>query len=329
MILAGDLGATNARLVLAGLEGRPKVRASLPSRDFPSFDALLETFLREAGVSAGTVRAAAFGVAGPVIDGVCKTTNLPFSISEKGLGKRFRIPHVALMNDLSAIARGAVAMPSARVSVWKDRRPAKHGANVAVIAAGTGLGESALVWDGTRHIALGTEGAHVDFAARSEREWRLAAFAKRELSLPHVSYETVAAASSLGLVYRFLVEDEGVREKKARHASVVKSADPSRKVSELALAGEGTAAREAVRVWAAIYGAEARNLALKTFATGGVYVCGGTSERLASIAREPFLKAFLDAGAMRGLVAGMPVALVTGDDVGLAGSLAHARALLK
>ncbi len=329
MILAGDLGATNARLVLAGPSGRAKTKASLSSRDFPTFDALVETFLREAGVAADTVRAAAFGVAGPVVDGVCKTTNLPFSISEKALAKRFRIPHVALMNDLVAIARGAVAASRSRVAVWKDRRPDVRGANVAVIAAGTGLGEAALVWDGARHVALGTEGAHVDFAARTEREWRLVEFAKATLGIAHVSYETVVAASSLGLVYRFLVEREGVREKKARHEAVVKSDDASRAVSELAVAGEGTAARAAVELWASIYGAEARNLALKTFATGGVYVCGGAAERLASIAREPFMKAFLDTGAMRELVAGMPVAQVSGDDLGLAGSLAHARGLLK
>jgi glucokinase len=329
MILAGDLGATNARLVLAGSDGRPKVRASLPSRDFKTFDALLEQFLRDAGVAAGTVRAAAFGVAGPVIAGVCKTTNLPFTISEKALAKRFRIPHVALMNDLVAIARGAVAASSSRVSVWKDRRPDRRGANVAVIAAGTGLGEAALVWDGARHVALGTEGAHVDFAPRTEREGRLLEFAKATLGLAHVSYETVVAASSIGLLYRFLVEGEGVREKKSRHAAVLTSDDASRMVSELALAGEGSAARAAVELWAAIYGAEARNLALKTFATGGVYVCGGAAERLASIAAEPFMKAFLDTGAMRELVAGMPVAQVSGDDLGLAGSLAHARGLLE
>lgn len=206
MILAGDVGGTNARFALLDDGGR-RVRHQevLESRSFRTFDAALECFLRGARekgrlAKMAEVRAASFGVAGPVVEGRVRTTNLPWVIDANQVERSLRLRNVSLLNDLVAVGLGARSAPASKLHVLHVGRPRKKPGNVAVIAAGTGLGEATFVSDGTHDVACATEGSHVDFAPRTPVEGRLLAVLAREFG--HVSYERVASGSILRTAHR-------------------------------------------------------------------------------------------------------------------------------
>jgi glucokinase len=338
-VLAGDIGGTRARFVLLDEPGKRIVYEQvLESQQHATFGDALSTFLaaaRDRHRGRVHVRAASLAIAGPVVDQRVKTTNLPWSIDARLVGRAFEIAHVSLLNDLVAVGFGALAAAPSKLEVVHVGRPKKRGANVAVIAAGTGLGEAAFVWDGARHVACATEGAHVTFAPRTPVETELAAQLGAEHG--HVSYERVAAGSSLAMLYRFFVEKRRVRESKACAATVANAPDPNVAVVDLAESGQSEAAMRALDLFCSVYGAEAGNLALKCLASGGVYVCGGVSTRLASIlahglpARRrragepsPFVAAFLAKGRMRSLLETIPVVVVKEPRAGILGAAAHA-----
>jgi glucokinase len=307
----------------------------LGSREHDRFESAVGKFLAGARkvTKKATIAAATFGIAGPVVDGRVKTTNLPWVVDASAVAKELDIPKVTLLNDLVAVGLGALEAPAAKLEVLHLGRPKTSGANVAVIAAGTGLGEAAFVWDGTRHVPLATEGAHVDFAPRTPIESELWSELVREYG--HVSYERVASGSTIHVLYNFFVRSRKVAESKSNAAHVLRAPDPNVAVVELAETGKSEAAMRAVDLWAAVYGAEASNLALKTLATGGVFVCGGASARLAKVLAKglpqrkakgpsPFVEAFRDKGRMRPLVEKIPVAVLTEPLAGLLGAASHA-----
>jgi glucokinase len=338
LVLAGDVGGTRARFALFEATGRRVLYQDvLESRRHASFEAALDRFLEAARSSVRgrvRVRAATFGIAGPVVEQRVKTTNLPWTIDARAVARAFDIEAVTLLNDLVAVGLGALAVPASKLTVVHRGRPKKKGANVAVIAAGTGLGEAAFIWDGAGYVPCATEGAHVDFAARTPLEVELAGSLAAEYG--HVSYERVASGSTISMLYRFFVRQRRVRESKAAASFIARAEDPNVAVVELAETGRSEAAMRALDLWCSIYGAEAANLALKTFATGGVYVCGGVSTRLAEIlafglparripaSTSPFVEAFLDKGRMRPLLETIPVAVVREPRAGLLGTAAHA-----
>ncbi|MBX3189011.1 MAG: glucokinase [Labilithrix sp.] len=337
MILAGDVGGTRARFALLDPKGkRVAHQAVLGSRGFRTFETALDAFLEGARAEKklkGAIVAASFGIAGPVVEQRVKATNLPWTIDARAIAREFDIVKVTLLNDLVAVGLGALACPPKKLAVIKGGAPQKKGGNLAVIAAGTGLGEAAFVWDGRGHVACPTEGAHVDFAPRDDLQldlWR--ALARTH---GHVSYEHVAAGSSIGVLYDFLVKSKRVKETATNAARISRAADRNVAIVDLALQGASEAAMRAIELWSALYGAEAGNLALKTLATAGVFVCGGASARLASVLARgvgrgrrpklsPFLEAFVDKGRMRGLLEKVPVAVVLEPLAGLLGAAGHA-----
>lgn len=352
MVLAGDVGGTNARFAFFDLEGKTILHDEiLPSRSFRSFEAAFATF--RARAPKAEILATTIGIAGPVVDRRVKTTNLPWTIDARKISRRFELSRVSLVNDLVAVGLGAVhGSRKHRVSIFGGY-PKTKGGNVAVIAAGTGLGEASLVWDGERHVASPSEGAHVDFAPRNAIERELLDVLARRYG--HVSYERVASGSTMHDVYEFLVR-RGRPEKKALARVVDEAEDRNRAVVSLARSGESEVAMDAIDLWCSVYGAEAGNLALKTFATAGVYVCGGVSAELVDVLekglpkrrdrgarsssrsrdgrgaepnpepKSPFLRAFVDKGRMRPLLERIPVAVVLDPLAGLRGAGAHASA---
>jgi glucokinase len=346
MILAGDVGGTHARFALMDVAGRRVIHQEvLLSSGFATFEAALGRFLAGAeakGHLRGAIQAASFGIAGPVVDQRVKTTNLPWQIDAAAVGKKLGLRRVSLLNDLVALGLGALQTGPSKLRIINVGRPKKRGGNVAVIAAGTGLGEAAFVWDGSAHVPCPTEGSHVDFAPRTAVEAEL--WAKLTRTYGHVSYERVASGSTIHVLYTFFVEDQGVPESKASAQRVASAPDKNVAVVELAEGGKSEAAMRAIELWSSVYGAEAGNLALKCLATAGVFVCGGASARLAEIlvgglparrgrkrgkrgegtAASPFLEAFLDKGRMRSLLERVPVAVCTEPLAGLLGAAAHA-----
>lgn len=333
-VLAGDIGGTRARFAVFDVTKEPRLvhQDVLESRSFRTFEAALRGFLD--GMPRAKLAAATFGIAGPVVDQRVKTTNLPWTIDARALGRAFSIPRVTLLNDLVAAGLGAMAAPPNKLTVLHKGRPKRTGGNLAVIAAGTGLGEAAFVWDGETHVACATEGAHVDFAPRNGVESELLDVLRTEYG--HVSYERVASGSTIGKIYEFFVHAQRVKESKQSAAYVTRAEDPNVAVIELAESGRSEAAARAIELWSSVYGAEAGNLALKTLATAGVFLCGGVSTRLAPVLAKglpgrtkkgspsPFLEAFVDKGRMRPLLEAVPIAVCVEPRAGLLGAVTHA-----
>ena len=324
MLLAGDIGGTHARLALLAPDGRVTRREVFESRTFASLEAVLRAFL---GKPAPRVTAAAFGVAGPVVHGRCVATNLPWVIDSRVLARKLGIRKVTLLNDLVALSFGALSVSRSKVRpLGGAGAPKKKGANVAVIAAGTGLGEAMLVWDeeGDRFVPSPTEGGHTDFAPSNELEAELLVFLRGRFG--HVSGERILSGSGLGNLYDFFRQARSVGETTSNAQALEAAPDRNAAIAELGQEGKSHAATQAVDLFARIYGAEAGNLALKTLAVGGVYVCGNIAAKMLPVLeRGTFRAAFEDKGRFRGLMEKVPVAVVLDSDVGLAGARHVAR----
>ena len=306
MILAGDIGGTKTVLALFEPErgGLRLVRdVTQPSRNFASLDAIIRRFLDSGPTPA--IEAACFGVAGAVVDGRCTTTNLPWVLDEKVLAQTIPTPRAKLLNDLEAAAWGVMHLPADEVAALQAGTA--HTGSMVLIAAGTGLGEALMIWDGSRHLVVASEGGHVDFAPRTDRESQLLAYLRREFG--HVSYERILSGPGLFNVYRFARDASGVPEPQWLRDRI-ESGDRSATVSEVGLAHEDPVCVEALDMFASIYGAEAGNLALKALAVGGVFIGGGIAPKIrAKLTDGTFIKAFRDKGRFAPLMESTPVKL--------------------
>jgi len=307
VLLAGDVGGTKTALALfeaRGGELAPLREAVLPSRDFPSLEDAIARFLG-AGPG-GSIDTACFGVAGPVVDGRCLATNLPWRLDERELAARIPAGRVKLLNDLEATGWGVLVLPSSALATLQAGTPRRgHG---VLIAAGTGLGEAMLIWDGTRHAVIAGEGGHVDFAPRTDVEMELLRFLRKEFG--RVSYERVLSGPGLVSIYRFLCDNDGISEPRWLRDRMEQE-DPSAVVSEVGLAGGHPLCVQALDLFVSIYGAEAGNLALKALALGGVFVGGGIAPKIRPKLEDgTFTAAFHGKGRLADLLASIPVRLV-------------------
>lgn len=316
MFLAGDIGGTHARLVLLGPNGRAQRHEVFDSRKYVSLEAVVREFL---GRKPAKVTAAAFGLAGPVVDQRFVGTNLPWRVDARLLSRKLGIKRVTLLNDLVALSLGALdASAKKLVPLGNAGVPKKKGANLAVIAAGTGLGEALLVWDGTRFLPSATEGGHADFAPRDDVEVELLHFLRARFG--HVSWERVLSGNGLGNLYDFF-RARGCAEGADNAHALAAAADRNAAIAQMGLERRSEAAARALELFASIYGAEAGNLALKSLAVGGVYVCGNIADRMLEVlSRGAFRTAFVDKGRFAPLMERIPVAVVRDPDIGLAGA---------
>ncbi len=320
MLLAGDIGGTRARLTLLDGNGRAVRHEVYESHAYRSLEAVVLAFL---GAKPPRVTAAAFGVAGPVVDGRCVATNLPWVVDERVLSRKLRIKKVTLLNDLVALSIGALTASRSKLRVLGDAgAPKKKGANVAVIAAGTGLGEALVIWDraGKRFVPTATEGGHTDFAPADEVQVELLAFLRGRFG--HVSWERVLSGNGLGNLYDFFRIAQDVPESEQATEAIAAAPDRNAAIAQLGSEGKSKAAARALELFASLYGAEAGNLALKSLAVGGVYVCGNIAARQLPVLERggAFRKAFADKGRFAALMEKIPVAVVLDADIGLAGA---------
>ena len=315
MLLAGDVGGTNTRLWLLSPTGKVVKRWNEKTSDFESLEEALATLLpKDAAVTA-----ACFGVAGPVASGRCTATNFPWRVDEKRLARALGAK-VLIVNDLVALAWGTT---TAKQVTSIAKRPAKKGATVAVIAAGTGLGEAALIWHHDSYIPLATEGGHADFAPRSALEAEVLAFFQERLS-GRVSVERVLSGEGIGGLYDFFAM--GKRAPKP----FATATDRNVAIVESALEGSNRAAVSAVELFVSLYGAEAGNLALRTMASGGVWVCGSIAIALARLIQSrTFYEAFTSKGRFEPMLRAVPLALCADANVGLRGAASCALALTR
>src|SRR3989441_11296 len=290
MILAGDIGGTKTRLALfAPGPGRsdPVSERTYSSQEYPGLEVIAREFVRATGAA---IESACFGVAGPVKEGRSSTTNLAWVVDARDLARDLRLPRVALLNDLEASAFGLEALRTDEVVVLQEGIPAAAG-NQALIAAGTGLGEAALYWDGRRHRVFATEGGHAGFAPADETQIELLRYLVRRFE--PVSWERVLSGPGLINIYSFL-RDSGRGEEPSWLADEISAGEPAAVISAAALSGRSALCSEALDLFVALYGAESGNLALKIMATGGVFIGGGIAPK--NLARLP------GAGVVRAVV---------------------------
>jgi glucokinase len=325
-VLAGDIGGT--KTILALYEVRRKAapalsrEASFPSRRYKGLERVIEEFL---GSGKETVHAAAFGIAGPVVDETVKTTNLPWVVRASSLAREIGCRRVQLMNDLEATAFGGLYLGKRNIHLL--RRGKQRKANIAVIAAGTGLGQAFLYWDGKRHRPVATEGGHADFAPRNQLEVRLLVYLQKKFG--RVSYERVLSGPGLVNIFRFFMDELGrpvsdeIRERLAAE-------DPGSVIGETAVAGTCETAVEAVDLFVSLYGAQAGNLALTVMATGGVFVGGGIAVKLfPRMTTGVFERSFLDKGRYSQFLATVPVGILLDPKTALVGAVHAAIDLLR
>ena len=317
MILAGDIGGTNARLAYFQPQNghlRLVSERTFPSREHSELGDIVNQFLDDSGTRPD---AACFGIAGPVRNGRVETSNLPWVIEQSRLAKQIHLPAMLLINDLEASAWGIGALAAGDL-VPLNRVNGPAVGNQAVIAPGTGLGEAGLFWDGSRHQVFACEGGHTDFGPQGDLQIELVRFLQARFG--HVSYERILSGPGLVNVYEFL-RDGGCGKESAEFAAALKKSDPAAVISRAALDGTNPLAEKALDVWISVYGAEASNLALKVMATGGLFLAGGISPKiLAKLTGPQFMHSFLDKGRLRPLVESIPVQVVTNEKAGLLGA---------
>lgn len=322
MLISGDIGGTKSHLIAYDeQDGKLSVvaRKRYATRDFSSFEALVEAFRREAESSSlhATVKAAGFGVPGTVVDGRLHAAHIPWTLDSASLAVSLGLPreHIVLMNDLVATARGLQKL-EAKDLCYLNRGVDHPEENVAVIAAGTGLGEAVLYWDGRGHRAAPSEGGSADFAPRGDREIAFLTFLKKRLS--RVSCEELFSGRGFRPIHEFLAPD-------VRHESFSKAAGESaQEITQNALNGSCAVCVETLDFWTDAFGAESGNLALRVLAYGGVYLAGGIALKiLPLLQKSTFCTAFADKGQLSGLLANIPIAVVLNEDAPLLGA-AHA-----
>ena len=326
MILAGDVGGTKTRLALFDAEresGRLRGHAerTYPSRGHRHLEEIVTRFQREVPAP---IERASFGVAGPVRDGVCVTTNLPWVVEAAKLAALLGLPRCGLLNDLEANAWGLSELGE-EDTVTLQAGTAGAAGNSAIIAAGTGLGEAGIFFDGRRHVPFATEGGHADFAPRSTIEDELLRHLRARYE--RVSWERVVSGPGLVEIHDFLAGRDAGRAgaERPRAAEIAEDGDRAPEISRAALEGTSPVASEALDLFVSCYGAEAGNLALKMMATAGLYVGGGIAPRIIERIRAGgFMQAFLDKGRMRPLLESMKVQVVLNDRTALLGAARQA-----
>jgi glucokinase len=330
MILAGDIGGTKTNLALYRVEAPGRLSLleehRCASHDYESLELLIEDFI---GGREEELEAACFGVPGAVVEGVAsRLPNLTWRVSRNALARALSLDEVHLLNDLEATAHGISALDREQLVTLNEGHMERRG-NIALIAAGTGLGQAALVWDGTHYRALASEGGHADFAPRNETETELWRYLQALHG--HVSYERVLSGPGLVSVYNFLKESGRGTEPAFLTQEMAASDDQAKTISRAALEERAELSLKALDIFVAVYGAQAGNLALTFKATGGVYLGGGIAPKIIGKLGEPlFMEAFTQKGRLRPLVSAIPVHVIMNQKTALLGAAAYAaRQLLR
>lgn len=306
-VIAGDIGGTKTLLRCVEADGSVSATDRFESGAYASFDELLREFLQRIGGSAG---AACFAVAGPVVGARAQLTNLGWVMEEASLSRDFAIPHVALINDFTAVALGVPFVEERdRVSLQQGERDPRG--PVAILGAGTGLGEAFLTFHSGVHHVIPSEGGHQDFAPQDEEQTRL--FLDLQERHGHVSWERLVSGMGLVNIFTFL----GGQELDAAE------------VAARARAGDARA-RRAAEIFVDIYGAEAGNMALRVLARGGVFLAGGiAAKNIDWFTDGRFLEAFRRKGRFRAFNETIPVDVIVDQEVGLRGAAGFARRLVE
>jgi glucokinase len=323
MILAGDVGGTKVHLALYEfVDGKLKHLRDerFPAKDYSGLEEIVKEFL-----AADKVTAACFGVPGPVRDGRLRLTNLPWTLDSRELASDLGIQHVFLINDLEANGYGVAELGPDQIYTLSEGDASQIG-NRALIAAGTGLGEGLLIWNGRIHVPYPSEGGHSDYAPRNEDEIDLLRFLKQKYN-GRISFERVVSGMGLTGIYDFLRDVRGMEEPTWLAKKLAEVEDPNSVITEMALSAKAEICVKALDMFVSAYGAEAGNLALKVLSVGGLYVGGGIAPRILEKLKDgTFIKAFTDKGRLSQLLINMPVRVILDSRAALLGAAAYGEA---
>ncbi len=321
-VLVGDIGGTNARFAIVEIHDPSDMRivheARYPSSEAPGLAPLVLRYIAEAGTRP---ELACFGIACPIVNGDCTPRNLPWRLNTRELAHAIGIPRTTIINDFRAIGYGLQSLSEDQVAVLQEGVEVAHGP-IALIGAGTGLGNGYLLWNGSRYEVYPSEGGHVDFAPTDAIQRDLLAHLSGELG--RVSFERVVSGPGIARIYRFLRSSRAAEEQAAVRDEMT-GADPAPVIVRHGLAGTDRLSVRTLEIFTKVYGAASGNLALTILATGGVYVAGGIAPRMVDrLASGPFMQAFRDKGRLSSVVARIPVRVILTDDVALYGAAAVA-----
>jgi glucokinase len=334
-LLAGDLGGTKTllRLVTVANPDRSTFERSYHSPAYPSIIAIVQEFLATAQTQLGDsidVQAGCLGIAGAVIDRSSFLPNLNWQIDADQLESELHIPEIQLINDFTAIGYGIAQLQPQDLHTLQSGQPKPH-APIAIIGAGTGLGQGFLIYNGREYQVMPTEGGHTDFAARSIQEFELCQYICQQKQIDRVSNERVISGMGILSIYQYL-RDTGKLSEHPEIAAVVrlwesqseKTVDPAALISAMAIAKTDPLAQATMTMFVSAYGAEAGNLALKTLPFGGLYIAGGiAAKNLPLLADGTFLTAFNHKGRVSNLLTDIPVHVILNPQVGLLGAVAQ------
>lgn len=323
MILAGDVGGTKVHLALYDFNnGKLKYTREerFPAREYSGLEAIVKEFL-----GSDKATAACFGVPGPVRDGRLRLTNLPWTLDSRELTGSLGIQHVFLINDLEANGYGIAELQPEQIYTLAEGDPGQMG-NRALIAAGTGLGEGLLIWNGRMHVPYPSEGGHADYSPRNEDEIDLLRFLKLKYN-GRISWERVVSGMGMTGIYEFLRDVRGLEEPAWLAEQIAAAGDPNAVITEMGLAARSEICEKTLDMFVSAYGAEAGNLALKVLSVGGLYIGGGIGPRILEKLKDgTFMKAFTDKGRLSQLLINMPVRVILESRAAVLGAAAYAEA---
>jgi glucokinase len=326
VILAGDVGGTKCNLALfAERDGKLEFvyRRRFASKEFAQFDLIVKEFSRQAApyLNDQKVTAAGFGVAGPVVNNRIHATNLPWVVDADTLARELAVEPIVLMNDLGATGHSLEHLPPEDFCVLNQGTPVKGGTR-ALLAAGTGLGEGILFWEGRRYKVVPSEGGHTDFAPRTDQQIELLRFMRRRY--PQVSWELILSGRGFRTLHEFIAPS-------VKHPIFEDpDADPAPYITKSAVDKSCPVCVEALDLWTTIYGGEAGNLALKVLALGGVYVAGGIAVKILSKMQDgAFFASFKDKWHFTAMLEDVPVSIVLNESAPLIGAAYEALAARK
>jgi len=311
MLIAGDVGGTKTDLAIYSPEAGPHaplLETEVHSADYPSLQAMVGEFLGHVKMS---VDVASFDVAGPVINGHAKITNLPWTMDERSLANDLQLSAVHLLNDLEAVARSVPVLRSEDLITINEGDPIQNGP-IAIIAPGTGLGESFLTWDGSKYVAHSSEGGHSDFAPTNEPQLRLLHYLLPRWG--HVGVERVCSGIGVPNIYEFLRDEERIPERAEVAQMIATAKDRTKAIVQAGMDPHNPSelCRATVEMLVSILAAEAGNLGLKVLATGGVYIAGGVALHAMEALKEAhFMQAFSNKGRFKDLMVRMPIRVIT------------------
>jgi glucokinase len=321
MILAGDIGGTKVNLALFEVADRKLILGPLAtyrSRDYSNLEEMVRAFLTKHQLK---VDYACFGVAGVVRNDRAKLTNLTWTVDASELNLALNLKQVWLVNDLEANAYGFAGLEPDDFVLLNRGEEAPDG-NRAIISAGTGLGEGGLLWDGSRRVAIASEGGHADFAPRTDLDVELLRYLRTKLG--QVSWEHILSGRGFVRVYEFL-RDTGRGAEPDWLTEQCREQDPAIPITRAGLESKSDLCVQTVELFVHYYGAEAGNLALKMLATGGMYIGGGIAPKLIAKMKDgAFMRAFIGEGRMKDVLAAMPVRVIMNDKTALIGAARYA-----